>query len=87
MAQANESLKQQMQGAPAGFFDIESVETSEKVIEMDVALVELEESDSSEEDEKSSSTEEESSEEEPPDLKLPGSTKRKANIQVLDKGE
>ncbi|XP_026065798.1 uncharacterized protein C12orf45 homolog [Carassius auratus] len=93
IAQANESLRQQMDEAPAGFFDIESVEDAEKVIEMDVALVELEDSDSSEEDElssSSSSSEEDSSEEEvqtvtAKTLKLPGDTKRKANIQVLEK--
>lgn len=122
MAQANESLRQQMEEAPAGFFNIESVEDAEKVIEMvrpvsshqqvsknnsislfsmndqmcfalqDVALVELEESDSSEEDEESSSSssEEDSSEEElhtvtAKTLKLPGDRKRKANIQVLEK--
>uniref|UniRef100_A0A8C2GKC3 Si:dkey-48p11.3 n=1 Tax=Cyprinus carpio TaxID=7962 RepID=A0A8C2GKC3_CYPCA len=95
MAQANESLRRQMDEAPAGFFDIESVEDAEKVIEMDVALVELEDSDSSEEDESSSSSsssssEEDSSEEEvqtvtAKTLKLPGDGKRKANIQVLEK--
>ncbi|XP_056311087.1 uncharacterized protein C12orf45 homolog [Danio aesculapii] len=94
MAQANESLRQQMEEAPAGFFNIESVEDAEKVIEMDVALVELEESDSSEEDEESSSSssssEADSSDEElqtvtAKTLKLPGDRKRKANIQVLDK--
>ncbi|XP_059360464.1 uncharacterized protein C12orf45 homolog [Carassius carassius] len=92
IAQANESLRQQMDEAPAGFFDIESVEDAEKVIEMDVALVELDDSDSSEEDElsSSSSSEEDSSEEEvqtvtAKTLKLPGDRKRKANIQVLEK--
>lgn len=34
IAQANESLKEQMNDAPAGFFDIESVEDAEKIIEM-----------------------------------------------------
>ncbi len=34
IAQANESLKEQMDEAPAGFFDIESVEDAEKIIEM-----------------------------------------------------
>ncbi|ROL52574.1 hypothetical protein DPX16_7310 [Anabarilius grahami] len=93
MAQANESLRQQMDEAPTGLFDIECVENAEKVIEMDVALVELEESDSSEEDESSSSSsssEEDSSEEEvqtvtAKTLKLPGDRKRKASIQVLEK--
>ncbi|XP_016390947.1 uncharacterized protein C12orf45 homolog [Sinocyclocheilus rhinocerous] len=93
IAQANESLRQQMEEAPAGFFNIESVEDAEKIIEMDVALVELEDSDSSEEDESSSSSsssEEDSSEDEvqtvtAKTLKLPGDRKRKANIQVMEK--
>ncbi|XP_016299496.1 uncharacterized protein C12orf45 homolog [Sinocyclocheilus anshuiensis] len=94
IAHANESLRQQMDEAPAGFFDIESVEDAEKVIEMAVALVELEDSDSSEEDELLSSSSSSSlsscSEEEvqtvtPKTLKLPGDRKRKANIQVLGK--
>ncbi|XP_051746091.1 uncharacterized protein C12orf45 homolog [Ctenopharyngodon idella] len=95
MAQANESLRQQMDEAPTGLFDIECVENAEKVIEMDVALVELEESDSSEEDESSSSSSSSLSEEDSSDeevqtvtaktLKLPGDRKRKANIQVLEK--
>ncbi|XP_059182333.1 uncharacterized protein C12orf45 homolog [Centropristis striata] len=92
MAEANEKLKQQMDEAPAGHFDIESVEEAERVIEMDVALVELSgsDSDSEEEEEASDSEEDTESEEEnevtEQNLKLPGgkSTKKKANIQVLD---
>lgn len=34
LAQANDTLKQQIEDAPAGYFDIESVEDAEKVIEM-----------------------------------------------------
>lgn len=34
MAQANETLRQQMENLPAGHFDVESVEEAEKVIEM-----------------------------------------------------
>lgn len=34
MAEANEKLKQQMQAAPPGCFDIENVEEAQKVIEM-----------------------------------------------------
>lgn len=34
MAEANEKLKQQMDEAPAGYFDIESVEEAQRVIEM-----------------------------------------------------
>ncbi len=57
----------------------------------DVALVELEDSDSSEEDESSSSSSEEDSSEDEVQtvtaktLKLPGDRKRKANIQVIEK--
>ncbi|XP_046729246.1 uncharacterized protein C12orf45 homolog isoform X2 [Silurus meridionalis] len=86
MALANETLKQQMENLPAGHFDIESVEEAEKVIEMDVALVELEDSDSSQEEEESS--EEESSDDQTVDtetLKLPGNRKRTAKIEVLEK--
>lgn len=41
MAEANEKLKQQMEDAPAGCFDIESVEEAERVIEMVSLLLEL----------------------------------------------
>lgn len=34
MAEANEKLKQQMEEAPAGYFDIECVEEAQRVIEM-----------------------------------------------------
>lgn len=34
MAEANEKLKQQMEEAPVGCFDIESVQEAERVIEM-----------------------------------------------------
>ncbi|XP_062851133.1 uncharacterized protein C12orf45 homolog [Trichomycterus rosablanca] len=87
MALANETLKQQMENAPAEHFDIESVKDLKSVIEMDVALVELEGSDSSEEEDSSedssSSDEEETVSTET--LKLPGNQKRKANIQVLER--
>lgn len=84
MAQANETLKQQMENSPADQFNIESVEEAEKVIEMDVAVVELEGSDSSDAED---SSEDESSDEETASaetLKLPGNRKRKANIVVLE---
>ncbi|KAL3048569.1 hypothetical protein OYC64_007176 [Pagothenia borchgrevinki] len=88
MAEANEKLKQQMAEAPAGTFDIESVEEAEKVIEMDVALVELSgsESDSEEYEENSDSEEESESDITEPSIKLPGEKgkKNKANIQVLN---
>ncbi|XP_026182634.1 NOP protein chaperone 1 [Mastacembelus armatus] len=88
MAEANEKLKQQMEEAPAGHFDIESVEDAQKVIEMDVALVELSGSDSEEEEDSSDSEEESDSDDEitEQNLKLPGDKdkKKKAHIQVLD---
>lgn len=92
MAEANEKLKQQMADAPAGCFDIESVEEAERVIEMDVALVDLSgsDSDSGEEEETSDSEEESDSGEEngitEQNLKLPGDKgkTKKANIQVVD---
>lgn len=34
MAEANEKLKQQMEEAPAGLFDIEQVDQGQRVIEM-----------------------------------------------------
>ncbi|KAM9334990.1 NOP protein chaperone 1 [Symphorus nematophorus] len=92
MAEANEKLKQQMEGAPAGLFDIESVEEAQRVIEMDVALVELSGSDgdSGDEEDTSDSEEESDSGEESEiteqNLKLPGDKgkKKAANIQVVD---
>ncbi|XP_073336458.1 NOP protein chaperone 1 [Pagrus major] len=88
MAEANEKLKQQMEAAPAGCFDIENVEEAQKVIEMDVALVELSGSDSDSEDEEETSDSEESDSGEEiteENLKLPGDKdKKKANIQVVD---
>uniref|UniRef100_A0A3P9IK48 Si:dkey-48p11.3 n=1 Tax=Oryzias latipes TaxID=8090 RepID=A0A3P9IK48_ORYLA len=91
MAEANEKLKRQMEQAPPGSFDIESVEEDDRVIEMDVALVELESSVSDSEEEEESDSEEDSSEEEDTseiteqNLKLPGHTDKKKNpiIQVL----
>ncbi|KAK1906403.1 putative protein C12orf45 like [Dissostichus eleginoides] len=66
----------------------ESVEEAEKVIEMDVALVELSgsESDSEEYEENSDSEEESESDITEPSIKLPGEKgkKNKANIQVLN---
>ncbi|KAF6724261.1 uncharacterized protein FQA47_008806 [Oryzias melastigma] len=89
MAEANKKLKQQMEQGPAGSFDIESVEEDETVIEMDVALVELESSDESdgveESDSEESDSEDDSSEITEQNLKLPGHTNKKKNpvIQVL----
>nr|XP_046234703.1 uncharacterized protein C12orf45 homolog [Scatophagus argus] len=92
MAEANEKLKQQIEKAPAGCFDIENVEEAQRVIEMDVALVELSGSDSDSEDvEEASDSEEDSDSDEESEiteqsLKLPGDKgkkKKKANIQVV----
>ncbi|XP_048123915.1 uncharacterized protein C12orf45 homolog [Alosa alosa] len=89
IAQANESLKQQMESVPAGHFDIENTDDTEKVIEMDVALVELDDSDSDAESSEADSSEDSSASEleEEEKLKLPGDCKRKrrANIEVLEK--
>ncbi|XP_030211208.1 NOP protein chaperone 1 [Gadus morhua] len=84
MAAANDKLMVQIQDSPAGQFDIEQVEEAERVIEMDVALVEL--SGSEEEEETSEEEEEDSDEEQEVNLKLPsdGSRKKRANIQVLE---
>ncbi|KAF7662758.1 hypothetical protein LDENG_00228680 [Lucifuga dentata] len=91
MAEANEKLKQQIEQSPAVHFDIESVEDAKRIIEMDIALVELSESDSdSVDNEETSESEEETdsrqeSEITEQNLKLPGDkTKKKANIQVLE---
>ncbi|KAG7496987.1 hypothetical protein JOB18_029362 [Solea senegalensis] len=92
MAEANEKLKQQMEEAPAGHFDIERVDEAQRVIEMDVALVELSGSDSDcdNEGDLSGSEDDSDSEEDEPkvteqNLKLPGDKgKKKASIQVLD---
>ncbi|XP_052347973.1 uncharacterized protein C12orf45 homolog [Oncorhynchus keta] len=96
MAQANEKLKLQMEQAPEGHYDIERVEESGKVIEMDVSLVELSGSDSDSDRESSqdnganSDSEEEESELTEENLKLPGNSQRqikKVHIQVLEKQE
>ncbi|XP_068133015.1 NOP protein chaperone 1 [Hyperolius riggenbachi] len=57
MAQANEKLSKEIETSPSGTFDIENVEDEEKVIEMNVSVVELSSSDSSEEEEENSSDE------------------------------
>ncbi|XP_053575787.1 NOP protein chaperone 1 [Bombina bombina] len=86
MAQANESLGKEMENNPARFFDIENVgENEEKIIEMNVALVELSGSDSSEDETETSSEESSESEEEVTEdnLKLRHKVK-KGKIEVLD---
>ncbi|XP_020307581.1 NOP protein chaperone 1 [Oncorhynchus kisutch] len=94
MAQANEKLKLQMEQAPDGHYDIERVEESGKVIEMDVSLVELSSSDSDSDRESSQDNDASDSEEESElteeNLKLPGNSqrqKKKVHIQVLEKQE
>lgn len=93
MAEANEKLRRQMEEAPAGHFDIESVEEAERVIEMDVALVELNGAGSSPEHYSETSESEDESDCSDNDgeiteqnLKLPGDKgkKKRFNIQVLD---
>lgn len=54
MAQANDVLNREIQSCPDGKFDIENVEGEENIIEMNVALVELDSSDSSENESDSS---------------------------------
>ncbi|KAL2102737.1 hypothetical protein ACEWY4_001905 [Coilia grayii] len=92
IAQANESLKQQMEAAPVEQFDIENTDGAEKVIEMDVALFEVNDSDSNSElseDDSSEDSSDSETEEEEDTLKLPGDCKRKrrANIEVLEKDD
>ncbi|KAJ8386969.1 hypothetical protein AAFF_G00161460 [Aldrovandia affinis] len=87
MAQANEKLREQIESSPAGHFDIECVDGSEKVIEMDVALVELEDSDSDSDTDGEPPSDSSSDDEVTEDtLKLPGDRKKgKPNIEVLDR--
>ncbi|XP_073473961.1 NOP protein chaperone 1-like [Aquarana catesbeiana] len=87
MASANEKLSKKIGTCPAGTYDIENVEDQEKIIEMDVALVELNSSDSSEEEDSSSY---ESSDSEPEDEEITennirlGQKRKKAKIEVLN---
>ncbi|XP_004446840.1 NOP protein chaperone 1 [Dasypus novemcinctus] len=99
MAQANERLRKEMATAPPGRFDIENVDgTLGKVIQMDVALFEMNQSDPKEEDSSEESLQdssEDSSESEDEDesipcevnidnIKLPNSEGGKGKIEVLD---
>ncbi|KAM5171981.1 NOP protein chaperone 1 [Mantella aurantiaca] len=87
MASANEQLSKEIGACPSGTYDIENVEDQEKIIEMDVAVVELDSSDSSAEEESSS---DESSDGDPEDEEVTEhnirlSQKRKqAKIEVLN---
>ncbi|XP_003929686.1 NOP protein chaperone 1 [Saimiri boliviensis] len=99
MAQANEKLRKEMAAAPPGRFNIENVDgTHGKVIQMDVALFEMNQSDSKEADsseESSQDSSENSSESEDEydsipsevtidNIKLPNSEGGKGKIEVLD---
>ncbi|XP_069829810.1 NOP protein chaperone 1 [Dendropsophus ebraccatus] len=59
MAQANEDLSREIQSSSDGKFDIENVDGEENIIEMNVALVELDSSDSNEDDSDSSDSDSE----------------------------
>ncbi|XP_062058971.1 NOP protein chaperone 1 [Lepus europaeus] len=99
MAQANEKLRKEMAAAPPGRFNIENIDgTLGKVIQMDVALFEMNPLDSKEEDhsgESSGDSSGESSSSEGEDdsgpcevtednIKLPNSADGKGKIEVLD---
>ncbi|XP_061084999.1 uncharacterized protein C12orf45 homolog [Conger conger] len=88
MARANQQLTEELESSPAGRFDIECVGEAEKVIEMDVALVELRDSDTDAETSSDSSSDSDPDEEgnvAEAALKLPGDgRKRKPNIEVLE---
>ncbi|XP_021574895.1 uncharacterized protein C12orf45 homolog [Carlito syrichta] len=98
MAQANEKLRKDMASAPPGRFNIENIDgTLDKVIQMDVALFEMNQSDSKEDssEESSQDSSENSSESEDEDdsipcevtinnIKLPNSEGGKGKIEVLD---
>ncbi|EFB13460.1 hypothetical protein PANDA_003521, partial [Ailuropoda melanoleuca] len=99
MAQANEKLRKEMAAAPPGRFNIEDIDGAlGKVIQMDVALFEMNQAESKEEDsseESSQDSSEDSSESEGEDdstssevtidnIKLPHSEDGKGKIEVLD---
>lgn len=95
MAQANEKLRKEMAAAPPGHFNIENIdETLGNIIQMDVALFEMSQSDSkegdsSEEDSQDSSESEDeddssSSEVTVDNIRLPRSEGGKGKIEVLD---
>ncbi|XP_037852526.1 NOP protein chaperone 1 [Chlorocebus sabaeus] len=99
MARANEKLRKEMAAAPPGRFNIENIDgPHDKVIQMDVALFEMNRSDSKEADSSEDSSQdssENSSESEDEDdsvtsevtidnIKLPNSEGGKGKIEVLD---
>uniref|UniRef100_F6UZJ9 Uncharacterized protein n=1 Tax=Monodelphis domestica TaxID=13616 RepID=F6UZJ9_MONDO len=87
--QANKKLREEIASGPPGLFSIENVDDSlEKIIEMDVAVVEMSSSDSedlssgegSESEDENSITGEVTTE----NIKLPKPGGRKGKIEVLD---
>ncbi|KAK7878914.1 hypothetical protein WMY93_030848 [Mugilogobius chulae] len=87
MAAANQKLQREIEAGSAEHFDIENVDEAQRVIEMDVALVELDETHSSSEEESEDSDSDSHSDEETQvtenNLRLPGHNKRKADIHIL----
>ncbi|KFQ23724.1 Uncharacterized protein C12orf45, partial [Mesitornis unicolor] len=91
MAQANDELRRKMVTAPAHQFDIEHIDSAtEKVIEMNVAVVELSDSDTDEEILTSSEDDSESEDDCTTDevtidnIKLPKQKGKKGKIEILD---
>ncbi|XP_072511903.1 NOP protein chaperone 1 [Notamacropus eugenii] len=87
--QANKKLREEMVSGPPGLFNIENIEDSqEKIIEMDVAVVEVSSSDSEElSSGESSESEDENSiagEVTVENIKLPKPRGRRGKIEVLD---
>ncbi|XP_053441743.1 NOP protein chaperone 1 [Nycticebus coucang] len=95
MAQANEKLRKEMASAPPDHFNIENIDvTLGEVIQMDVALFEMNQSDSKEEEGSPDRSENTSESEDEDDslsheitvdnIKLPNSDGGKGKIEVLD---
>ncbi|XP_039427258.1 uncharacterized protein C12orf45 homolog [Corvus cornix cornix] len=94
MAQANDELKRKMVTAPAHQFDIEHLDSeTEKVIEMNVAVVELSDSDTDEElltsEDDSESDEDDAVTDEVTidNIKFPKQKGEKGKIEILDSKE
>nr|XP_004650625.2 NOP protein chaperone 1 [Jaculus jaculus] len=92
MAEANEKLRREMAIAPPDSFNIENTDGNPgKVIQMDVALIEMNQSDSKEEDSSTESSQDSSEDSSDSDdevtienIKLPNSDAGKGKIEVLD---
>ncbi|XP_053459173.1 NOP protein chaperone 1-like [Nycticebus coucang] len=94
MAQANEKLRNEMASAPPDHFNIENINSLGEVIQMDVALFEMNQSDSKEEESSQGSSENTLESEDEDDsishevivdnIKLPNSDGGKGKIEVLD---